>query len=220
MIRNGNIERNYPSVDDGTATGVCLDHTIRYQLASSYTEGKKVLDAAAGVGYSSTILKARKYFGYDISPEAVTYGQKYYAKPGVSFELQDLDSLSRLTVDPEKRVDVVVSFETIEHLQDPESFLSWTLNMADTILVSTPIALPGKYGMHSPYHTVEWYAQEFIDLCQSKADVYNNTVSGESGKFSIKYFWEFDDGPAYITDLDLNNLPANGVIISVFSKTV
>lgn len=218
MIRNGNIERNYPSRDDGTAIGVCHDHLIRYEMASKYTEGKIVLDAANGCGYACTILKAKHYTGYDISDDAVNYANTVFAGPDRLFLKKDIDTLPLGTYSPEHKYDVIVSFETIEHIQNPEAFLSWTLLMADTILVSTPIALPGKYGMHSPYHTVEWYAQEFIDLCEDKASQYNSLVGTNYPQFKVTYFWEFDDGPAYITNLDLQNLPNNGVIISVFQK--
>jgi cyclopropane fatty-acyl-phospholipid synthase-like methyltransferase len=215
MIRNGNVERNYPSRDNGTAEGVCADHIIRYELASKYTEGKRVLDSSSGVGYGSTILKAANYVGYDISEEAINYGLTYFAKPTVSFELKDLDLLSSFPVNPEDRFDVLVSFETIEHLKDPERFLGWTLLMADTVLVSTPIAFPGKNGKHSEYHTIEWYCQEFMDICQSKVDNYNSMFSD---KYKITYRWEFDDGLPYIQDLNTNPLPTSGVIIAIFEK--
>lgn len=206
MIRNGNIERNYPSVDDGTATGVCQDHTIRYEFAKQFTKGKKVLDAACGVGYGSVILEAEEYVGYDVSEEAVGYGLKNFSSPSRSFQLKNLDEKG--WSDGLVHFDVLVCFETIEHLNNPLQFLQEACSKFKTVIVSTPVALPGKHGMHSPYHTQEWYTDEFVQLC--------GEASGST--LSVEFFWQFDDGFSYIKSFgELNQKPDNGVIISVIT---
>ena len=67
-------------------------------------------------------------------------------------------------------------------------FLGYALLVANTVIVSTPIALPGKNGLHSPYHTVEWYASEFINLCEVIAREYNEYMGPDVPQASLSYF--------------------------------
>ena len=80
-------------------------------------EGKDVLDVASGEGYGSAMLagRARSVRGVDISQDAVGHARERYA--GVA-NLQYLQGSAAAIPLPDDSVDVVVSFETIEHLYE------------------------------------------------------------------------------------------------------
>jgi 2-polyprenyl-3-methyl-5-hydroxy-6-metoxy-1,4-benzoquinol methylase len=107
-------------------------HITRYEWASMFTRGKDVIDASCGCGYGAQILGAKKYRGYDIDKPTISYAKYNYGKYG-DFFVKDL------TKDKLPKCDVLVSFETIEHLDDYEFFLR-NIN-ADLILISAPIMI-------------------------------------------------------------------------------
>ena len=93
------------------------DHLNRYQFAAQRILPKsKVADVACGCGYGSWMLYAAGHdvTGVDISQEAIEYAEVNY--PGPQYIRADVSEFRG-------RFDVLVSFVTIEHLADPESFL-------------------------------------------------------------------------------------------------
>lgn len=102
-------------------------HLARYQLAARHApEQGIILDAACGLGYGSAML-ARQFpgarvIGIDISEYAVDYARTNFAAelPNLEFHVADACDLTMVVEDS---VDLVVSFETIEHVPDPELFL-------------------------------------------------------------------------------------------------
>lgn len=93
------------------------DHIARYEYAEQFVKGKRVLDLACGSGFGSAMVSdagAVSVDGVDIAPEAIDYAKKNFARENVSFHQGSADSLSFA----DKSFDVIVSFETIEHLPD------------------------------------------------------------------------------------------------------
>jgi len=89
-------------------------HVERYLLAQKYCSDKNVLDAACGCGYGSNILSqnAGSVTGVDFSNEAIEYAKIHWNRQNIIFKTYDLNSnISNLG-----KFDVIVSFETIEHL--------------------------------------------------------------------------------------------------------
>lgn len=89
----------------------------RYEFAQKYCSGKDILDAACGCGYGSNILskEAKSVLGVDYSTEAIDYAQKYWGAKNITFKQSDLNSdLTNLG-----SFDVIVSLETVEHLDTP-----------------------------------------------------------------------------------------------------
>lgn len=115
-------------------------HMARYVWAMHpLCQGKVVLDAACGVGYGTSILSvgAKLAVGIDLDPETVAYARERYGNPSTLFLCWDLHEMSGFPLIPE----VVVSFETIEHLQHPEQFLAWlvrTLRPGGRFICSAP----------------------------------------------------------------------------------
>jgi 2-polyprenyl-3-methyl-5-hydroxy-6-metoxy-1,4-benzoquinol methylase len=99
-----------------------VEHQQRYEWASKYCAGKDILDVACGVGYGSEILAlegAANVIGLDVSFEAVAFGGAKQSSPAIFLNAD----ASHLPFDS-GTFDVVVSFETIEHLPHPELFLA------------------------------------------------------------------------------------------------
>lgn len=99
-------------------------HIARYSFAKELCAGKRVLDAACGEGYGSRLLAnwgASEVIGVDISAEAIESAQRHFSNEKVRFIQNDAETLPR-HFEPNS-FDLIVSFETIEHVQDPELFL-------------------------------------------------------------------------------------------------
>ena len=100
---------------------IWYEHWHRYAFASEMVRDKRVLDAACGEGYGSFLLArtAAQVTGVDISVEAVAHASERYPLPNLKF-MQG--SVAELPL-PNASVDVVVSFETIEHLEAQSEML-------------------------------------------------------------------------------------------------
>lgn len=96
-------------------------HMVRYALAADWVRpGDTVLDCACGLGYGSAILAARspgaRYYGVDVDHEAVAYARAHFGEAyGVDYVAASGTALAFLD---DASVDVIVSFETIEHVED------------------------------------------------------------------------------------------------------
>jgi 2-polyprenyl-3-methyl-5-hydroxy-6-metoxy-1,4-benzoquinol methylase len=159
------VERLVPKTDTGSH--VIREHVARYNFAAQYVGGKNVLDVACGSGYGAAILKkagALAVTGVDISEEAVAFARLHHAADGLEFVVGDAERLSQ-----SGPFDVVVSFETIEHIQHPKAFLaesSRLLAPGGVLIVSTPVRLKGTVEDRpaNPYHVREWSVEEFRAL--------------------------------------------------------
>ncbi len=99
----------------GIAGEIAHEHWHRYAFARRYVAGKRVLDVACGEGYGSALLAgvATSVTGIDIDAGAIRHARaRYSAVANVRFEEGSAVALPL----PDASVDVVVSFETIEHL--------------------------------------------------------------------------------------------------------
>lgn len=151
--------------------GIRADHRARYyyaaKLISTLGDGLRVLDAASGVGYGSYILAARssaRVTCCDIDEQAVEYGEKHYGHANVErfqLDLRELGSLSQ-------KFDVIVSFETIEHVSFYRKLLkdfNDLLEDSGTLFVSTPnqTVLPFT-PERFPHHIRHFTDDEFSNL--------------------------------------------------------
>ncbi len=99
-----------------------LEHYHRYAVVQDIVAEKDVLDVACGEGYGSSFMAdvARSIVGVDISLEAVQYASATYQKSNLSFRQGSATSLDFA----DATFDVVVSFETIEHLLEQAQMLA------------------------------------------------------------------------------------------------
>jgi 2-polyprenyl-3-methyl-5-hydroxy-6-metoxy-1,4-benzoquinol methylase len=150
--------------DDPASQKIFDIHFRRYETAARYVRGKKVLDIACGAGYGSQMLGlagASAVVGVDISPQTVQYASQHYQTPGVEFICADAEQFEW----PDK-FDVIVSFETIEHLQYPDKFLEriHSLLVPDgNFILSVPL---GETRHVDRYHLHAFSQEDVFDLLE------------------------------------------------------
>lgn len=144
-----------------------IEHLHRYAFANLFVKNKIVLDIASGEGYGSNLLSidASKVYGVDISQSAIEAASKKYKKDNLQFLTGKADSFNL----PDSAVDVVVSFETIEHHDKHEEMLieiKRVLKSEGVFIISSPdkkfyTDIPNH---HNPWHIKELYEEEFKQL--------------------------------------------------------
>lgn len=150
------------SVDEESqATLLYSEHIVRYELAKQVVAGKTVLDIACGSGYGAQVLLqggAQKVIGIDIDPTIIIKARKQYPDERITFEVGEATNLSLL----EKSIDIITSFETIEHINDYETYLqelARVLTGEGVAIISTPNR--DVFGQKNPFHVKEFTKEEF-----------------------------------------------------------
>ena len=152
-------------VPDEESAGIVALHLKRYLFAEPYCAGKVVLDAACGVGYGSAELGrvATRVVGIDVDDGTIEYARSRYGSDIVEFEAMDVSSLAFA----DDSFDAVVSFETIEHVDDRVAFLREVrrvLRPTGTFVVSTPNVGETTDAPDNPFHRVEYSRADFTGL--------------------------------------------------------
>ncbi len=155
--------------DPGSEEKGIREHLGRYHFALGFLkESDVVVDAACGSGYGSDILaeKAGKVIALDSSDHAIQYARENYPKENIVFEKADLGKEVAL---PDNSVDVVVSFETLEHVLDQDKMLvefKRILKPSGKLIISTPDRdiLSGGLESDNPFHLKELNKKEFLSL--------------------------------------------------------
>ena len=145
--------------------GILSVHAVRYHFAAPYCAGRVVADIACGAGYGSAILakSATSVIGVDADRVAVDFAREHYAAPNLTFDVMDALNLG-IT---DGSVDVLVSFETIEHLTDIERFLrevTRVLAPGGVFIVSTPLVAATNLRPENPHHAIEFSLPDFESL--------------------------------------------------------
>ena len=166
------------------------EHMARYRFAQRFSAGKVVLDAACGSGYGAALLaeNASEVVGCDIAHEAIEYARKVYgAAKDSTLRVEYCESDCLALPFPAARFDLVVAFEIIEHLDNPQAFLDEmdrVLSPAGILIVSTPNRLyyTEERGEINPFHHHEFTFDEFDGSLQThfahRAYLYENHVAG------------------------------------------
>lgn len=196
-----------------------LEHKARYEFAKKFVEGHSVLDAACGEGYGCEILNASSYVGWDIDKETIVNARKKYEKKkqkecdcedfvdfrecGCNSQLQVVDLNS-----PHKicwNVENIVSFETIEHLDDPSEFLNCVKTACEmfnsTFIFSIPVSMPSEF--HKQVYTQE-QIKELIGKYFKHVIWYGQT-GGE--------IEELKEDSVYVVGIASNDLPKVSILI-------
>jgi ubiquinone/menaquinone biosynthesis C-methylase UbiE len=150
-----------------TADSLFREHEERYVFAGQYVAGKDILDVACGTGVGTSFLRevgARSVRGIDIDPGAIAFASATYED--CHFAQGDATSLCL----PDSSVDVVVSFETIEHVTDQRKFFlecRRVLRPGGMLVCSTPNRSISRWRADNPFHVRELFPSEFRDLLDS-----------------------------------------------------
>ncbi|QGM92734.1 methyltransferase domain-containing protein [Methylocystis rosea] len=150
---------------------IAYEHRHRYALCASFIDGKDVLDVACGEGYGADMLaqRARRVVGVDVDEATIREAAKKYGRnERLQFKVADCVSLPFET----DSFDVVVSFETIEHIAEQEAFVkeaSRVLRKGGVFIVSTPNRpiYSEESGLKNPFHVKELDEPEFMSLLGS-----------------------------------------------------
>lgn len=145
-------------------------HVARYMMARQFVRpGDRVLDAASGLGYGSAILAdgtlAASVLGVDLDPWAAAYASDHYGRHRrrLAFEACDVDALSER---PAASFDTIVSFETLEHVADPDRWIALCrrlLTPAGRLVCSVPNRWVDDTGRDPNPHHVQVYDRERLE---------------------------------------------------------
>ncbi|APB69396.1 methyltransferase domain-containing protein [Paenibacillus polymyxa] len=181
-------ERFYPTKRDISY----YEHFHRYLLAKIYVEGKKVLDIACGEGYGSHFLsqKAKNVTAVDVDSATIEAAKQKYINNNLTYLLGDINELDF----EDKVFDVIVCYETIEHVQDPyKAFnnLKRVLKDDGILIISTPnkAVYSDEKKFSNPFHIKEFYYKEYLDLLRTRFEsvhIYGQRVLRGS------YIWDLE----------------------------
>lgn len=149
-------------------------HLRRYELAADIMDRlalTSVADMACGTGYGATLLAPphvhppRDYVGVDLDARTIEYARTRHAGPGRAF----LCCSAIDTPIPSASVELVASFETIEHIEATEALVNEyarVLGPRGVLVVSTP----NKLGP-TPYHVHDFGAPDFLATLDGRFEV-------------------------------------------------
>jgi 2-polyprenyl-3-methyl-5-hydroxy-6-metoxy-1,4-benzoquinol methylase/uncharacterized protein YbaR (Trm112 family) len=178
-------------------------HLSLYHFAVPLAAGGAVIDAGSGAGYGTNHLAAhgaRLVRGVDASRKAVDFSRQHFARPNLSYDVMNLERLSRL--EPEAW-DVVMCSNVLEHVAGVDRFLRgvWTLlRPAGVLVVAVPPivneALRAQ-NLANPYHLNIWTPRQWAHVL---------------GRYfeDVQAFQHWYDRPD--VELNLVNSPADTVI--------
>jgi SAM-dependent methyltransferase len=143
------------------------EHLHRYAIACGLAKWKRVLDIACGEGYGAKLLAhvATEVTGVDIDAETIAHAKGAYRHRNLHF-LQG--SCTEIPC-ADQSVDLVASFETIEHIREHDRFLQEikrVLAPGGILVISSPHK--AEYRKMSregnPFHELELDHDEFVQL--------------------------------------------------------
>jgi ubiquinone/menaquinone biosynthesis C-methylase UbiE len=142
---------------------IFLEHQARYKFVAPLVSGRKVLDLACGTGYGSKIIAeagAMEVWGGDIDNELIEENKENYQNYKIFFRKMDVADIPF----PDNYFDVLVSFETVEHIKECEKFMgeaSRVLKNDGLFIMSTPNKKATlKLDIQNPFHVREFDKEE------------------------------------------------------------
>lgn len=152
---------------------ISYEHWHRYIFASRFCTQKKVLDIACGEGFGSNFLStyAESVLGVDIAPDIIEHAKGKYHQERLNFIVSNAVSVPFES----ENFDVIVSFETLEHLNREDQNLFMTemvrvLKKDGIFIISTPDrkVYSDDPGYSNPFHLSEFYKEEFTSFLMQR----------------------------------------------------
>lgn len=165
-----------------------FEHLHRYALVNKYITNKVVLDIASGEGYGSNLMSqnALKVYGVDIDVDTVNKAKIKYSRNNLEYIY---GSATKIPLE-NNSIDVVVSFETIEHHDKHEEMMQEikrVLKHNGLLIISTPdkAIYSDKQGFKNEFHIKELYKNEFAALISKYYNQYQVLTQQYSDGISI-----------------------------------
>ncbi|EIJ81332.1 putative glycosyltransferase [Bacillus methanolicus PB1] len=149
-----------------------IRHLQRYYSVLNLVKENVVLDIACGEGYGSDLIAnhAKFVYGIDIDQETVEHASNKYKRDNLQFKNASVVKIPL----KDHSLDVVVSFETIEHVNEHEQHLflkevKRLLKNDGIFIISTPDKrmysdIPNY---KNPFHVKEFYEDEFLNFLKT-----------------------------------------------------
>jgi len=169
-------------------------HEARYRFALKYIGGESLLDVSCGTGYGLPILlSAVKYvIGVDVDVPALLSAAREVRGLNGRVVLASAGCLPF----HDDAFDAITSFETIEHLQDRETFVKELVRVlapGGVCVFSTPNAIytrPLNGKPRNPYHIYEYSPSEFKDFLANHFGSISLLGQRLHPTFRISPFWD------------------------------
>ena len=166
-------------------------HLKAYQFSMDFCRNKVILDAGCGEGYGSNLLAevATKVIGVDISQEAIRHAREKYSRENLHYYVMDAVNMDFA----DNTFDVIISFQVIEHLNNPLKFLKEIkriLKKGGWAIISTPNKSLHKGKSIGKYHVKEYRYHEFMDLLNSyfdKVEYYGLCLKGGRDAAKLRF---------------------------------
>jgi SAM-dependent methyltransferase len=156
----------------GAAGEIWYEHWHRYHFVAPLVAGRDVLDIACGEGYGSALIArhAAHVTGADISPTTIAHARTQYADQA-NLDFREADCAALPFADAS--FDVVVSFETLEHIEAQEAFLDEirrVLRPNGVVAISCPnkAEYSDKRDHINEFHVRELYRDELAALMRTR----------------------------------------------------
>jgi ubiquinone/menaquinone biosynthesis C-methylase UbiE len=148
------------------------EHWHRYHAIQHLVADKRVLDVACGEGYGSALLSrtAAEVSGVDISNEAIAHATAEYL---TQKNLKFIEASCTQLPFADHSFDVVVSFETIEHITEHDAFLDEikrVLTVDGLLIISSPnkAEYSDARNFQNEFHVKELYRDEMATLIEKR----------------------------------------------------
>lgn len=144
-------------------------HLNRYYITKNLCKNKVVLDAACGEGYGSYLLSqwgASKVYGVDISEDAIRNAKNNFKTDNITFSVDNVEYLDTIS---DNSIDLVISFETMEHISHINNFfnnIKRVLKPNGLLIISCPNDwwyFPNE-NEKNPYHIRKYTYEEFMTI--------------------------------------------------------
>jgi glycosyltransferase involved in cell wall biosynthesis len=164
-------------------------HIARYGVVSQHCLGKRVLDIACGEGYGAYLMAthwgAMSVDAMDISDEALASAKTNFSDERIRWSKCDADKI--LPSDFDKKYDLIISLETIEHINNPKRFLEvlkQILAPNGLICVSCPNDgwYYGKGVTHNIFHKHVFSFEEFKQFSEEALGSASTFMIGSPSK--------------------------------------
>lgn len=188
-IKESNNKKNWSGerIETFVVRDTSIEHLHRYAVAMKYAKDRVVLDIACGEGYGSKFLSAvaKSVIGIDIDPETIFRASKKYLNHNLSFKQGNVTAIP----ENDGTFDLVVSFETLEHLEEHDCMLSElkrVLKKDGILIISSPEKkeYSDKRNYKNPFHKKELYEGELVSLLKkyfiSIELLYQRTIKGSA----------------------------------------